>query len=288
MRISPCDASSVFSSESKPRKRERLRADLASSTHDRTAPPPHTRTQRKIATMQHPVYTRVVLKLSGEVLAGDRPYGTDPEVVGRIASELAEIHRMGVSLAVVVGGGNIFRGVSASARGMDRTTADSIGMLATLLNCLVLQNSLERSGVETRVLSAVEVRQLAEPYTTRAAVHCLEKKRLLLLAGGTGNPYFTTDTAAALRACEIHAEVLLKGTKVDGVYSEDPVKNPRSTLYREVTYRDVLDKSLRVMDLTAISLCMDNHIPIIVFNIQKPGTAARVVQGEPLGTIVRE
>jgi len=238
--------------------------------------------------MQNPLYTRVVLKVSGEVLAGDRPYGTDPEVVGRIASELAEIHRMGVALAVVVGGGNIVRGLSASARGMDRTTADSMGMLATLLNCLVLQDSLEKSGVETRVLSAVEVRQLAEPYTPRAAMHWLEKRCLLLLAGGTGNPYFTTDTAAALRACEIRAEALLKGTKVDGVYSDDPVKNPRSTLYREVTYRDVLEKRLRVMDLTAISLCMDNHVPIIVFNIQKPGTAARVVQGDPIGTIVRE
>ncbi len=237
--------------------------------------------------MKTPLYSRIVFKLSGEALAGSRSYGIDPEAVRRIASELAEIQDVGVAIAVVVGGGNIFRGISASVQGMDRTTADCMGMLATVLNCLTLQDTLQKSGVESRVLSAVEVKHLVEPYTHRLALEYLAKGYLLLLAGGTGNPYFTTDTAAALRACELHAEAILKATKVDGVFSEDPMKHPQATFYAELSYKTVLEKDLRVMDMTAISLCMDNRLPIIVFNIQKPGNAVKIILGEKIGTIVR-
>ena len=237
--------------------------------------------------MQKPIYSRILLKLSGEALAGTRAYGTDPETILAIASEIQEIHSLGVEIALVVGGGNIFRGLSDSAKGMDRTSADYMGMLATVLNSLALQDALERTGVQTRVMSALEMRQIAEFYVRRRAVRHLEKGRVILLAGGTGNPYFTTDTAAALRAIEIHAEAILKGTKVDGVYSDDPVKNCEAVLYREVSYMEVLQKDLRVMDATAISLCMNNKLPIVVFNLRTPGNIKRVIWGDPIGTIIR-
>lgn len=231
-------------------------------------------------------YSRVLLKLSGEVLAGPRPYGTDPETLRGLAGEIREVCDLGVQVALVVGGGNIFRGLAASAQGMDRATGDTIGMLATVMNCLALQDALESKGVDTRVMTALEMRQIAEPYIRRRAIRHLEKGRVILLAGGTGNPYFTTDTAAVLRAAEIRAQVILKGTKVEGIFSEDPVLNPKATFFGRLSYQEVLQRNLRVMDATAISLCMDNLLPVIVFNVRTRGNIRRVVLGEPIGSTV--
>ena len=231
-------------------------------------------------------YNRIMLKLSGEDLMGDQQYGIDLAVLDKIASEIKEIYGLGIEIAVVIGGGNIFRGLAASAKGMERASADYMGMLATVLNALALQNALENRGVVTRVQSAIEMRELAEPYIRRKAVRHLEKKRVVIFAAGTGNPYFTTDTAAALRAMEIGAEVIMKATKVDGVYSADPVKDPTATKYDRLSYIEVLQKDLRVMDATAISLCMDNNLPIIVFDLNTAGNINRIVRGESVGTLV--
>ncbi len=231
-------------------------------------------------------YKRIMLKLSGEALMGDQQYGIDLAVLDKIASEIKDIYGLGIEIAVVIGGGNIFRGLAASAKGMERASADYMGMLATVLNALALQNALENRGVVTRVQSAIEMRELAEPYIRRRAVRHLEKKRVVIFAAGTGNPYFTTDTAAALRAMEIGAEVIMKATKVDGVYSADPVKDPTATKYDRLTYIEVLQKDLRVMDATAISLCMDNNLPIIVFDLNTAGNINRIVRGESVGTLV--
>ncbi|MFQ5736730.1 MAG: UMP kinase [Thermodesulfobacteriota bacterium] len=231
-------------------------------------------------------YNRILLKLSGEALMGDMEYGVDTKVVGSIAEEIRRVHEYGIEIALVIGGGNIFRGVSASAKGMDRATADYVGMLATIINSLMLQDALEKHGVYTRVLSAIEMKELAEPYIMRRAVRHLEKGRVVIFAAGTGNPYFTTDTAASLRAMEIHADVILKGTKVDGVYDRDPMKDKDAVKYDTLHYIDVLKDGLKVMDTTAISLCMDNKLPIVVFNIKEPGNLLRVLKGEPIGTVV--
>ena len=231
-------------------------------------------------------YTRVLLKLSGEALMGDGAYGIDPNVATRIASEVADIQALGVQTAIVIGGGNIFRGVAASARGMERSAADYMGMLATVMNALALQDALEAQGVPTRVLSAIEMRAVAEPFIRRRAIRHLEKGRVVVFAAGTGNPYFTTDTAAALRAMEVKADVILKATKVDGIYTADPVKHPDATRYERISYLQVLQDRLQVMDATAISLCMDNKLPIVVFNLRTPGNVRRVVNGEPVGTTV--
>jgi uridylate kinase len=226
------------------------------------------------------------LKLSGEALMGDQPYGIDPAIATRIAQDIAEIQGLGVQTAVVIGGGNIFRGLAASARGMDRSTGDYMGMLATVINALALQDALEHNGVPTRVLTAIEMRAVAEPFIRRRAVRHLEKGRVVVFAAGTGNPYFTTDTAAALRAMEMKAEVILKGTKVDGIYTADPHKDPTATRYDTISYLQVLQARLQVMDATAISLCMDNKLPILVFNLKTPGNIRRVVMGETIGTLV--
>jgi uridylate kinase len=226
------------------------------------------------------------LKLSGEALMGDAPYGIDPAVATRIAQDIAEIQSLGVQTAVVIGGGNIFRGLAASARGMDRSTGDYMGMLATVINALALQDALEKNGVPTRVLTAIEMRAVAEPFIRRRAVRHLEKGRVVVFAAGTGNPYFTTDTAAALRAMEMKAEVILKATKVDGIYTADPVKHPEATRYDRISYLQVLQERLQVMDATAISLCMDNKLPILVFNMKTQGNIRRVVMGEAVGTVV--
>jgi uridylate kinase len=233
-----------------------------------------------------PSYRRILLKLSGEALMGEQTFGVDPAVATRIAEDVAEIQALGVQTAIVIGGGNIFRGLAASARGMDRSTADYMGMLATVINALALQDALEQHGVATRVLTAIEMRAVAEPFIRRRAIRHLEKGRVVVFAAGTGNPYFTTDTAAALRAMEIKAEVILKATKVDGIYSADPVKFPDATRYDRVSYLQVLQERLQVMDATAISLCMDNKLPILVFNLRTPGNIRRVVMGEPVGTVV--
>lgn len=231
-------------------------------------------------------YKRILLKLSGEALMGTQGHGIDLTVIDKIASEIKEVAGNGIEIAIVIGGGNIFRGLSAAAKGMERASADYMGMLATVLNALALQNILENKGVATRVQSAIEMRELAETYIRRRAVRHLEKKRVVIFAAGTGNPYFTTDTAAALRAMEIGAEVIMKATKVDGVYSADPVKDPSAAKYDRLSYLDVLQKNLKVMDATAISLCMDNNLPIIVFNLNVPGNIKKIVAGEPLGTLV--
>jgi len=233
-------------------------------------------------------YRRVLLKLSGEALMGTSSFGIDPEVVRVLSDELASVHALGVELALVVGGGNIFRGVKAASAGMDRVSGDHMGMLATLINSLALQDQLEQRGIQTRVLSAIEIRQVAEPFIRRRAMRHLEKGRVIILAAGTGNPYFTTDSAAALRAMEVKAEVLLKATKVDGIYSADPVTNPSATKYDRISYREVLERGLKVMDATAISLCMDNRLPIVVFNLRQDGNIRRVIQGEPIGSVVAE
>ncbi|MGE0816388.1 MAG: UMP kinase [Vicinamibacterales bacterium] len=231
-------------------------------------------------------FARVLLKLSGEALMGDGTYGIDADVAGRIAAEVADIQSLGVQTAIVIGGGNIFRGVAASARGMDRSTADYMGMLATVMNALALQDALEGLGVATRVLSAIEMRAVAEPFIRRRAIRHLEKGRVVVFAAGTGNPYFTTDTAAALRAMEVKADVILKATKVDGIYTADPVKHPEASRYETISYLQVLQDRLQVMDATAISLCMDNKLPIVVFNLRTPGNVRRVVTGEAVGTTV--
>jgi uridylate kinase len=233
-----------------------------------------------------PLYSRILLKLSGEALMGDGSYGIDADVATRIAADVAEIQSLGVQTAIVIGGGNIFRGVAASARGMDRSTADYMGMLATVMNALALQDALEAQDVPTRVLSAIEMRAVAEPFIRRRAIRHLEKGRVVVFAAGTGNPYFTTDTAAALRAMEVRAEVILKATKVDGIYTADPVKDPAATRFERISYLQVLQDRLQVMDATAISLCMDNKLPIVVFNLRTPGNIRRVVQGEAVGTTV--
>jgi uridylate kinase len=231
-------------------------------------------------------YRRILLKVSGESLAGSQTYGIDPDRLTRIAAEVADVHALGTQVSVVLGGGNIFRGLKQAARGMDRVTADYMGMLATVQNSLALQATLEQRGLYTRVMTAIEMRAFAEPYIKRRAVRHLEKGRIVIFAAGTGNPYFTTDTAAVLRAIEIEADVVLKATKVDGVYSADPVIDPSAELYRRLTYLDVLTRGLKVMDSTAISLCMDNNLPLIVYNGTVAGNLLRVVQREPVGTNV--
>ena len=234
-----------------------------------------------------PAFRRVLLKISGEALIGDQSFGIDVKVARSVAEEIKQVHDLGVEVAVVVGGGNIFRGVSASAGNMDRSSADYIGMLATVMNAVVLQDALERSGVQTRVLSAIDIPQLAEPFIRRRAIRHLEKGRIVIFAAGTGNPFFSTDSAAALRALEIKAEVILKATKVDGVYSADPMKVSTATRFDCITYQEVLEKQLKVMDASAISLCMDNDLPIIVFNMRKSGNIARVVRSDAgIGTRV--
>ena len=233
-----------------------------------------------------PRFKRILLKLSGEALMGDGKYGISPKTLQQVAQEVREVIDLGVEVGIVIGGGNIFRGVSASTEGMDRASADYMGMLATVINALALQDALEKNGVFTRVQSAIEMQELAEPYIRRRAVRHLEKGRVVIFAAGTGNPYFTTDTAASLRAMEINADVILKATKVDGIYSADPVKNPGATRYQTLTYLDVLKKNLKVMDSTAISLCMDNDLPIIVFDLGRSGNILRVVRGEDVGTTV--
>ncbi len=231
-------------------------------------------------------YRRILLKLSGEALMGSKEYGIETEVVSAVAAEIAQVVELKVEIAVVIGGGNIFRGVSGSAEGMDRASADYVGMLATVINALMLQEALEKSGVDTRVLSAIEMKEIGEPYIRRRAVRHLDKGRVVIFAAGTGNPYFTTDTAASLRAMEINADVILKGTKVDGIYDSDPVVNPGAKRYDRLKYIDVLKDGLQVMDTTAISLCMDNNLPIIVFNIKEAGNLMRVVKGADIGTLV--
>jgi uridylate kinase len=226
------------------------------------------------------VYRRVLLKISGEALMGEQNYGIDVDVARSVAEELKAVYQLGVQVAVVVGGGNIFRGVSKSAGNMDRSSADYIGMLATVMNAVVMQDALEKVQVDTRVMSAIEIPQLAEPFIRRRAVRHLEKGRVVIFAAGTGNPYFTTDSAAALRALEIKADIILKATKVDGVYTADPMKDAAAKRFNEITYRQVLEKELKVMDASAISLCMDNNLPIIVFNMREPGNIRRVVAGE--------
>ncbi len=231
-------------------------------------------------------YRRILLKLSGEALLGDRPYGVDPAVCAFIAGQVATIHGMGVQIGVVVGGGNIFRGLAASARGMDRATGDYIGMLATVMNGLALQDALERVGVPTRVMTAIAMNEIAEPYIRRRAIRHLEKGRVTMFVAGTGNPYFTTDTAAALRAIEINAEVLLKATKVDGVYDKDPMSHADAERYAHLEYADLLRDQLKVLDATAVSLCMENDLPIVVFDLNQPDNITRVATGEPVGTLI--
>lgn len=231
-------------------------------------------------------FRRVLLKLSGEILAGDKGFGIDPDIISRLVKEIFDVYEMGVELGIVIGGGNIFRGIQAGAQGLDRASGDYMGMLGTAINALALQDVLEQRGIDTRVMSAIEMRAIAEPYIRRRATRHLEKNRVVIFACGTGNPYFTTDTAASLRAMEIGADVLLKGTKVDAVYDSDPVKNKDAKPYRHLSFLDVLSQGLGVMDSAAISLCMDNSLPIIVFNIGVPGNLKRVVVGEEIGTLV--
>jgi uridylate kinase len=237
--------------------------------------------------MGEPYYKRVLLKLSGEALAGDQGYGIDPQTITKIAYEIKEVIECGVELALVIGGGNIFRGLAASSKGMDRASADYMGMLATMINALAMQDALENIGVYTRVQSAIDMQAVAEPYIRRRAIRHLEKGRVVIFGAGTGNPYFTTDTAASLRAMEIGADVILKGTKVDGVYTADPKKDPNAVKFSRLTYIDVLKKGLQVMDATATSLCMDNNLPIIVFDVTTCGNVKKVVFGEEIGTIVK-
>jgi uridylate kinase len=235
---------------------------------------------------QLPIYKRILLKISGEALAGDQGYGIDPAVIAGIAEEIKGVVNLGVEVALVIGGGNIFRGLSAAASGMDRASADYMGMLATVMNSVAMQDALETIEVKTRVQSAIEMQAVAEPYIRRKAVRHLEKGRVVIFGAGTGNPYFTTDTAASLRAMEIHAEVILKATKVDGVYSADPAKDKNAVKFETLTYLDVLQKKLQVMDATAISLCMDNGLPIVVFDLTRSGNIEKVVCGEKIGTTV--
>ena len=236
--------------------------------------------------MTAPAYRRILLKLSGEALMGERSFGIDPAIADQIAKEVAEVQSLGVETAVVIGGGNIIRGLSASASGIDRATGDYMGMLATVINALALSDAIERQGTTTRVVTAIEMREVAEPFIRRRALRHLEKGRVVLFAAGTGNPYFTTDTAAALRAMEIRAEVILKATTVDGVFTADPTLDPTATRVDNISYLQVLEKRLKVMDATAISLCMDNQLPIVVFNLRTPGNIRRAVLGEPVGSLV--
>jgi uridylate kinase len=237
--------------------------------------------------MNKPVFKRVVLKLSGEALQGRLGYGIDYDVTDSIARQIKEVRKLGLEIAIVIGGGNIFRGATGSAKGIDRVSADYMGMLATIMNGIALQDALEKNGVFTRVQTAIEMKALAEPYIRRRAIRHLEKGRVVVFVGGTGNPYFTTDTTAALRAIEIGADVILKATKVDGVYSADPLKDKSARRFEKLRYIDVLKKALKVMDATAISLCMDNKLPIIVFNLMKEGNIKRVITGERIGTVVK-
>lgn len=234
-----------------------------------------------------PAFSRVLLKLSGEALMGDKGYGIDPEVVKYLADEIHEVAMLDVELALVIGGGNIFRGVAASAQGMDRVAGDQMGMLATLINAVALQDGLEKRGMNTRLISAIEVRSVAEPFIRRRAVRHLEKKRIVIFAAGTGNPYFSTDTAAALRAMEIHAEIIMKATKVDGIYDKDPQLHSDAVKFTDLDYMEVLSRRLNVMDSTAISLCMDNRMPIVVFSLKEKGNIRRVICGEKIGSVVR-
>jgi uridylate kinase len=234
--------------------------------------------------MKRPNFRRVLLKLSGEALIGDEEYGISPAVINSISSEIKEAHELGIEIAIVIGGGNIFRGIKATAQGMDRSSADYIGMLATVINSLALQDGLEKLGVPTRVLSAIEMRQIAEPYIFRQAIRHLEKKRAVIFAAGTGNPYFTTDTAAALRGKEINADIMLKATKVDGVYTSDPIIDKYAKKFEELSYTEVLNKNLKVIDSTAVSLCRDNNLPIIIFNLTVPGNIKKAILGERIGT----
>jgi len=235
-----------------------------------------------------PTFKRILLKLSGEALLGSKTFGIDRAFTDYLAAEIKSVHSLGVQVGAVVGGGNIFRGVSDAASGMDRVTADHMGMLATIINALALQDALERVGVITRVLSAIEMREVAEPFIRRRAIRHFEKGRVVIFAAGTGNPYFSTDTAAALRAMELKADVILKATKVDGIYDADPAKHPKAKKFTELSYLEVLQKGLRVMDTTAISLCMDNHLPIVVYDLKRKGNLRRVALGEPIGTLVKE
>ena len=237
---------------------------------------------------RQPKYRRVLLKLSGEALMGSRPFGLELEVVRQIAGQIKEVHDLGVQIALVIGGGNIYRGLAGATHGIDRVTGDYMGMLATVINSLAVQDALERLEVHTRVLSAIEIRQVAEPYIRRRAMRHLEKGRVVVIAAGTGNPYFTTDSAAALRAMEVKAEVILKATQVDGIYSADPKKDPKAKKFDSISYLEVLEKGLKVMDATAISLCMDNRLPIIVFDLGVRGNIMRAVMGEKIGSIVKE
>ncbi|MDD5260154.1 MAG: UMP kinase [bacterium] len=238
--------------------------------------------------MKEPMYKRVLLKLSGEVLSGNKKFGIDSGMVDFVTSQIKDLSSLGVQIAVVIGGGNIFRGITADKHGIDRVAADYMGMLATVINALALQDYLERKhGINTRVQTAIEMQKIAEPYIRRKAIRHLQKKRVVIFAGGTGNPYFTTDTTAALRAVEIGAEVVLKATKVDGVYDDDPMKNSQAKKFREISYMDALRKGLKVMDTTALSLCMDNKMPIIVFNIYKKNNIRKAILGEQVGTIIR-
>ena len=237
---------------------------------------------------QKTAYQRVLLKLSGEALLGKQSTGVDPEVANYIADEIKPLSRIGIQLGIVIGGGNIFRGVEASAKGMDRTTADYMGMLATVINSLALQSALEERGVPTRVQSSIEMHEIAEPFIQRRAIRHLEKGRIVIFAGGTGNPYFSTDTAAVLRAMEIRADIIMKATKVDGVYDADPIKDKKAVMFNKISYIDVLTKNLKVMDATAITLCRDNLLPIIVFNLQKKGNIRKAICGQKIGTYVGE
>lgn len=238
--------------------------------------------------MSSPVYRRILLKLSGEVLAGEQDFGIDPTKATQLANEIKSIHEMGVDIILIIGGGNIFRGLQAASKGMDRVTGDYLGMLATIMNAISLQDALEKTGVETRTLSAITVSQISEPYIRRRALRHLDKGRVVIVAGGTGNPYFTTDTAAALRATELKAQVLIKGTKVDGVFDKDPVVYSDAVRYNNVSFTEILGKNLRVMDLTAITLCKENALPICVFNINNKGDLKRVVEGKNIGTTIIE
>ncbi len=242
----------------------------------------------KTGTTSKAPYKRVLLKLSGEVLMGDTSYGIDPETISRLAAELIEVRKSGVELAIVIGGGNIFRGMMGTASGMDRASADYMGMMATVMNAIALQDAIERHGEPVRVISALHVREIAEPYIRRRAVRHLEKGRIIIFAAGTGNPYFTTDTAATLRAMEIQADVVLKGTKVDGVYTSDPMRDPEAMRYDTLTFTEALNRQLGVMDATAMSLCRDNQMPIIVFNVTAQGQMLKAVSGESVGTLVWE
>ena len=235
-----------------------------------------------------PIYKRILIKISGELLAGEQGFGINPSILNQVAEDLKQLVALGMEMALVIGGGNIFRGLSASKKGLDRVSSDHMGMLATCINALALQNMLEQNEVETRVLSAVEMSDMAEPYIHRRALRHLQKGRVLIFAGGTGNPFFSTDTAAALRAMEMNAEVLLKATKVDGIFNKDPVKHSDSKQFKQISYIDMLKKNLKIMDGTAISLCRDNKMPLIAFNLKKKGNLLRVVCGEKIGTLIKE